>query len=153
MKNIILVFTCIIFAVIGCKSSRKSSPASLDTLFADTGMTAVETVDSAALFEEMESYRVGSGTEVTRTPEVQKSFTNESGNRYFMIVGCFSIPKNADAFASRMREMGYNAAILESSGNLQMVSAKSYASYQESIADIAKFRNEVTPDAWVYVKR
>jgi hypothetical protein len=34
-----------------------------------------------------------------------------------------------------------------------MVSAKSYDNLQAGIADIDKFRNELTPNAWVYKKR
>jgi len=34
-----------------------------------------------------------------------------------------------------------------------MVAARSYNSYRESVNEIDKFRNEVTPNAWVYLQR
>lgn len=142
----------LILVITGCKSFRKSSPTNVDTLFADTALTIVEPFDSAALFEELESYRVGSGTEVVQETGTREPVVNITGNRYHMIVGCFAIPKNADSYAASLREMGYNASILQGSNNLQMVSVRSYGTYQESIAEIAKFRNEISPDAWVYVR-
>lgn len=153
MKNIILVFVVMVLASSGCKYFKKSSKSDIDTLFADTTASITETVDSAALFEEMETYRIGSESEADQAEAMQQTFTNETGNRYYMIVGCFAVPQNAEAYAAKIREMGYNGTILEGSNMLQMVSARSYGNYQESIAEIEKFRNEVTPDAWVYVMK
>ena len=136
MKNITLILLCLI-VVTGCKSGRKSSSGTIDTLFADTAISDVETVDSASLFEQMESYRVQSGSEGTKPAPEPESYTENTGNRYHMIVGCFSIPQNAANYAAKMREMGYDASILEGSGGLQMVSVRSYGSYHESIAEIA----------------
>lgn len=153
MKSIILLFVAMMLLSSGCKYFKKSSKGDTDTLFADTTASIDETVDSAALFEEMETYRVGSEPEAGQATEGQQTFTNETGNRYYMIVGCFAVPQNADAYAAKIREMGYNSTILEGSNRLQMVSARSYGNYQESIAELEKFRNEVNPDAWVYVMK
>jgi hypothetical protein len=49
--------------------------------------------------------------------------------------------------------MGYQAQIIPGPANFQMVAARSYNNYRESVAEIDKFRNEVTPNAWVYRKR
>ena len=76
-----------------------------------------------------------------------------SGNAYFMIVGCFSVPGNAESYAAKMRDMGYNATIIPGRDNLQMVSAQTYATLQEGVLDLEKFRREVSSQAWVYVRR
>ncbi|MBN1157819.1 MAG: SPOR domain-containing protein [Bacteroidales bacterium] len=154
MRNITLVCILMIFTVTGCKSfSRKSSPGAVDTLFADTVSEVVEPVDSAALFEELESYRVGPGSEATQAARPQEPLISNTGNRYHMIVGCFAIPENADSYAEKLRGMGYSTTILRGDNNLQMVSVRSYGTYEESIAEIAKFRYEINPGAWVYVNR
>lgn len=70
-----------------------------------------------------------------------------------MIVGCFTVQQNADRYAEKLRGMGYNTQIISGKDNFQMVSAKSYGSYRESVSEIEKFRNEVTPHAWVYLQR
>ncbi len=153
MKNIILVFVVVMLVISGCKYFKKSSKSDMDTLVTDTTVSIDEPVDSAALFEEMETYRIGSEPDAAQSAEMQQTFANETGNRYYMIVGCFAVPQNADAYAAKVREMGYNSTILEGTNRLQMVSARSYENYQESIAEIEKFRNEVNPDAWVYVMK
>lgn len=147
MKNIVLVFMIISIAGSGCKKLNRSSSNTIDTLFADTAIAEEEPIDSAALFDEIESYRVES------EPIVQDPGPVERANDYYMIVGCFSIPANAETFAGELRDQGYNVSILTGSNNLQMVAAGSYGTYQESIAEIEKFRIEVNPDAWVYVRR
>ena len=136
----------LILACSGCKSFKKSSPSAIDTLFTDTGI-AEEPIDSAALYEALDSYRVES------EPPVQQPVMNVSGNRYYMIVGCFAVPRNAEMYAAKIQGLGYNTSIIPGNNNLQMVAARSYSTYQESIAEIEKFRTEVTPDAWVYVRR
>jgi hypothetical protein len=113
-----------------------------------------EPVDSAALFQAMESYRVPSDEEQPEeTAPVRTAAAGEGGNSYFMIVGCFSVPGNAESYAAKIRDMGYNAAIIPGNDNLQMVSARTYATLQESIQELEKFRTEVSSQAWVYVRR
>ncbi len=70
-----------------------------------------------------------------------------------MIVGCFTVQNNADKYAEKLRGMGYDAQIIQGTDNFQMVSAEHYDNYRESVAEIDKFRNEVTPNAWVYLQK
>jgi hypothetical protein len=70
-----------------------------------------------------------------------------------MIVGCFTVQRNADRYAEKLRGMGYNPQIISGNDNFQMVAAKSYGNYRESVSEIEKFRNDVTPHAWVYLQR
>lgn len=79
--------------------------------------------------------------------------TSAIQGHYYMIVGCFTIQENADSYANKLRSMGYEAQILKGRDNFQMVAAKSYDNLQAGIADIDKFRNELTPNAWVFKKR
>jgi hypothetical protein len=70
-----------------------------------------------------------------------------------MIVGCFQVPENASRYAEKIRGMGYEGEIISGYGSYQMVSARSYNNFRTSIADIDQFRADVTPNAWVYVKK
>ena len=78
---------------------------------------------------------------------------NAIQGHYYMIVGCFTVQENADGYASKLRAMGYESQIIQGRDNFQMVAAKSYNNLQAGVAEIDKFRNELTPNAWVYKKR
>jgi len=153
MKKTALVFIVILLAGAACKNARNSSAGNVDTLFADTAVAEAEPVDSAALFQAMESYRVTSEQQQPAPAPATRPAAGGSGNTYFMIVGCFSVPGNAENYAAKMRDLGYNATILPGRDNLQMVSAQSYATLQEGVLDLEKFRREVSSQAWVYVRR
>jgi len=79
--------------------------------------------------------------------------TDAVRGHYYMIVGWFTVQENADAYAGKLRAMGYEAQIIAGRDNFQMVAAKSYDNLGAGVADIDKFRNELTPNAWVYKKR
>lgn len=79
--------------------------------------------------------------------------TSAVRGHYYMIVGCFTVQENADRYANKLRTMGYEAQILQGRDNFQMVAAKSYDNLQSGVAEIDKFRNELTPNAWVFKKR
>jgi hypothetical protein len=145
MKNLFLFLCLSLLLCTGCKYFKRSSARTVDTLTADTSSSSSESVDSAALF-------AGMNNELSNVTETTGRTGAVSGT-YYMIVGCFTVRKNADNYAVKLRGMGYQAQIITGIGNYQMVSARTYGSYRESISEIEKFRNEVTPNAWVYLKK
>jgi cell division protein FtsN len=149
MKNILILLFLSLFLGYGCKYFKKSKPREVDTIMADTLASAVN--DTAAYY---------SGANDDNTAAVASQAKKSSPARtsaiqghYYMIVGCFTIQENADSYANKLRSMGYEAQILKGRDNFQMVAAKSYDNLQAGIADIDKFRNELTPNAWVFKKR
>ena len=74
-------------------------------------------------------------------------------NKYFMIVGSFEIEKNAEKYAAELNEQGYQAEIHYSSNGYYRVSAKGYEDFRQGVSEINTFRNQLTPNAWLYVKR
>ena len=148
MKNILIFLFLSLFLNYGCKFFKKSSARKVDTLTADTGQAAAQIVDSAAYYsgENKETPAVKSTPVATIAPKGPK------GN-FYMIVGCFTVQQNAENYAKKMRGMGYEPQIIPGRNNFQMVAARSYDNYRSSIAEIDKFRNEVSKDAWVYRKK
>jgi hypothetical protein len=147
MKNILILLFLSLFLGYGCKYFKKSKPRVVDSISTDTS-TALN--DSAA-------YYSGSNTD---NPEAALSVGKSSSTRtnaikghYYMIVGCFTVQENADSYAAKLRNMGYETQIIQGRDNFQMVAAKSYDNLRAGVAEIDKFRNEVTPNAWVYKKR
>ena len=147
MKTIIYLLGLILLLCGGCKYFKKSSSGSVDTITADT-IPADEIVDSAAYYSEISN--VNEANVSTSQPVARQSAMN---GKYYMIVGCFTVGSNADKYAEKLRGMGYEAQIIPGNANFQMVAASSYNNYRESVSEIDKFRNNVTPNAWVFLQR
>jgi hypothetical protein len=145
MKNLIVVFCLLVFCCSGCKYFKKSTPKSVDIVTADTD-SVEQKYDSSAY------YGVGdAGT--TTVPEPVQTTANAVAGNYYMIVGCFTVQSNADRYIEKIRGMGYDAQIIPGANNFSMVAARTYNSYRESVAELDKFRSDVTPNAWVYRQR
>ncbi len=147
MKNILILLFLSLFLGYGCKYFKKSKPREVDSVMADT-TSALD--DSAAYYsgantDNMDAASPAGTSTTTRTNAIQ--------GHYYMIVGCFTVQENADSYAGKLRNMGYEAQIIQGRDNFQMVAAKSYDNLRAGIAEIDKFRNEITPNAWVYRKR
>jgi hypothetical protein len=145
MKNIVLFLFFAVLLCSGCKFFKKSSAKTVDTLVADTTPAETGIVDSALLYTGLND------NSQAQTAAVGRS--NAVNGKYYMIVGCFTVEQNAERYAEKLRGMGYEAQIIAGSDNFQMVSARTYNSYRESVAEIDKFRNELTPNAWVYLQK
>jgi hypothetical protein len=145
MKNILIFLFLSLFLNYGCKFFKKSSARKVDTLAADTGQAAAQLVDSAAYYS----------AENKETPEIKSTpvATIAPKGNFYMIVGCFTVQQNAENYAKKIRGMGYEPQIIQGRNNFQMVAARSYDNYRSSIAEIDKFRNEVSKEAWVYRKK
>ena len=145
MKKSLFLLSLILMLCAGCKYFKKSSAKSVATITADT-VAAEEIVDSSAYY--------GDVSDAAATDPVQTAQQYGAvGGRYYMIVGCFTLGTNADKYAEKISGMGYEAQIIPGNSNFQMVAARSYNNYRESVSEIDKFRNEVTPNAWVYLQR
>jgi hypothetical protein len=149
MKNILIFLFLSLFLGYGCKYFKKSKPREVDTIMADTMASAVN--DSAAYYSGANDDNTNAVT-ASANKDVSAR-TNAIQGHYYMIVGCFTVQENADTYANKLRTMGYEAQIIQGRDNFQMVAAKSYNNLGAGIADIDKFRNELTPNAWVYKKR
>jgi hypothetical protein len=151
MKSILLSLFAVLLLCTSCKYFKKSSPESFDTLVADT-LPAEGAIDSAALNNNV--------VRINETQAQQSQLASQHvspsmavGGRYYMIVGCFTVQRNTDKYVEKLKGMGYNPQVISGGNNFQMVAAKSYNNYRESVSEIDKFRNDVTPNAWVYRQR
>jgi hypothetical protein len=149
MKNILILLFLSLFLGYGCKYFKKSKPKEVDTIMADTLASAVN--DSAAYYSAANDDNTNAVA--ASANKGASARTNAIQGHYYMIVGCFTVQENADSYANKLRTMGYEAQIIQGHDNFQMVAAKSYNNLGAGIADIDKFRNELTPNAWVYKKR
>jgi hypothetical protein len=141
MKNLVFILSLVLLCS-GCKYFKKS-PTSVNTITADT-TASDEMVDSSSYFSD------AANAAIQPQATTQQNAVN---GKYYMIVGCFTVSTNADKYAEKLRGMGYESQIIPGNGSFQMVAARIYSSYRESVNELDKFRNEVTPNAWVYLQR
>ena len=152
MKRIILVSLVIMLVMPSCKFIKtKILSKKVDTLstVVDT-LSQAERIDSSIYQDMMNNAQ----QEPQNQGNVLQSEPSPASNaQFYMIVGCFQVPENASKYAEKIRGMGYEGEIISGYGSYQMVTARSYNNFRTSIADIDQFRSDVTPNAWVYVKK
>ncbi len=95
---------------------------------------------TSMLFEEVEQ------------PEIRQTPTHNNGH-YFMIVGSFQNYNLAKLYSEKIQQMGYESQIIDASNGFHRVSAKTYNDFQQGISEIDDFRANITPGAWLHVKR
>jgi hypothetical protein len=149
MKNILILLFLSLFLGYGCKYFKKSKPREVDTIMSDTLASSAK--DTAAYYSGANTDNADADKSAANKGTSAR--TNAIQGHYYMIVGCFTVQENADSYAGKLKSMGYDAQIIKGRDNFQMVAAKSYDNLREGIAEIDKFRNELTPNAWVYKKR
>jgi len=145
MKKISGILLILIVLLTGaCKFFRKSSTNLVDTLVVNTESNIAATPDTSGLDEMADAYR---------NSALQDTPAQIQNHQYYMIVGCFVVPENADRYAERLRQQGYNPTILQGRDNFRMVSAKSYPTLSEGVSELAMFRTDVSSGAWVHIRR
>ncbi len=149
MKRLIIVLPAVLLLMPSCKFIKsKIFPKKVDTLSAyiDT-VSEAQKVDSVLYQEMLKQAQQESQT------LMQKGGDAVQYGQYYMIVGCFMVQENAQRYAEKIRGMGYDASIITGPGGFQMVTVKSYNDFRASVSEINQFRAEITPNAWVYIKR
>ena len=152
MKKVLIASLIVVLVISSCKFIRtKILSKKVDTLssFVDT-LNQAEQIDSSIYQQMVTGVQQEAQAEVNA---VQNETSSATDVQFFMIVGCFKVPENASKYAEKIRGMGYEGDIISGYGSYQMVTAKSYNNFRTSIADIDQFRSDITPNAWVYVKK
>jgi hypothetical protein len=109
-----------------------------DSLDAQIGLEQVETETDIPVDSEEDMF--------------QTKFTS-SGNRYYIITGCFMIPDFAESYAEKMQNKGYNAEIILRDDGYHMVSVRSFNDLSESKSALQTVRAELASNAWIYEKK
>jgi hypothetical protein len=78
---------------------------------------------------------------------------SHGSDKAYMIVGCFLVPQNADNYSEKIRNMGYQSEIILRADGFHMVTANSYATIKDGLRDLQKYRDEISKNAWVWVKK
>lgn len=89
--------------------------------------------------------------ETSMSAELSTGYGNDN---YYMVVGSFLSKKLAQTYARKMQDDGYRPQVIYSSSlGFYRVSAASYNDFNLAVNEISNFRDNVTPRAWVHVKK
>ncbi len=72
---------------------------------------------------------------------------------YFVVVGSFKNPANAERHARDIKSKGYEGAIVDGPNRFTLVTSGTYTNLKDAIEGYTQARNSIIPTAWVYVKK
>lgn len=86
-------------------------------------------------------------------PEITTNAESTLSGTYHIIAGCFGEELNAAKYVTRLKERGYNAAILDYHKKLHRVRLESFTDYSTALSTLENLRNDGTfPNAWLLKK-
>ena len=154
MKKILL-YIVIAILITGCKyfEEKRLFSKKVDTLinYAEELDKPVEP-DSADIQSSLEQVATETDIPVDSEDDMFQTKFPSSGNRYYIITGCFMIPDFAEGYAEKMQNMGYNAEIIIRDDGYHMVSVRSFNDLSASKSELRTVRAEIS-DAWIYEKK
>ena len=157
MKALITLF--ILVALLPLQSCQlfedsKLLNSGVDTLLTeDSGLVdelAQDTTDDDLLFEE-------AAIEEVKEVEEEESYNSIYGGTsgvnspkpFHAIVGSFQNIKYAEKYAVKIQSQGYSGKLIMGSNGFHRVSAKSYNSYGEGLADVGNIKADLNTRVWV----
>jgi hypothetical protein len=156
MKKVLAIIILIVILCSGCKYFEKKR---LFSKGADTMLNYAAEIDETSTEDTMEFY-TGINDAQSQSDRIADSLRNvyqpvdtRSSDMAYMVVGCFLIPQNADKYSEKIRNMGYQSEIIVRADGFHVVTANSYASVKEGVRDLQKYRDEISENAWVWVKK
>jgi cell division septation protein DedD len=84
----------------------------------------------------------------TETPFVPDNY-QASGNKYYVVAGCFKSRLNAEKYVAELRDKGFNAELFGTHDNLFAVSFSSFSSRNQALNEMKRIRETIEPKAWV----
>ena len=144
MRKLFILILISIFVVTGCKYFSKGTTELAKT---NAKLESALKAEKAAHEKDIEQLKLESQAKL----DSLKTNCDKQLNRYHIIVGAFKVPGNADGYLKQMTAKGYPAQILPLR-SFQMVSVNSFSSLKDAVIQLGNFRNEVTQDAWIYVR-
>ncbi|NJM16689.1 MAG: hypothetical protein HC896_16160 [Bacteroidales bacterium] len=151
MNKTILFF--LLFAMPACRFFEKEQMFSNDI---DTLIN--KKLDNFITSKEYENELGKIRTEVDIKIDSLKKLYEENitlgSNKFYMIVGGFKVSQNANNYALKISQMGYPSKILfDERSQFNLVAARSYNNLRLALSEVGQFRENVTPGAWIYVKK
>jgi len=168
MKKLILGICLMSFLFVGCKTSQrlKRANATADEVvkpdepkvYSIPSTTYQEPVTKAQSQASTKTYYKNS--KPVRSQSETFSFTQEEDasnyqGSYFVILGSFSSPDNANRFKGTLSSQGFHPTVLHSASGYYRVCVNSYVNESEARQRVGQIRNDYPKysDAWLVIKK
>ena len=151
MKKAIVILLVSILIVPGCKFFKeKFSKKEKKDEYAVNLEKKVEEGEKKHQAE-LEKLKKQSEAEIERL-KLQLDEAKTKSQRYKVVVGGFKVPGNAERFAGRLRNQGFEPEIVRSHNGFDLVSIYSYGSLREALGKMRDVRHNLDDEAWVYIQ-
>ena len=148
MKNLNLLLLLLIASLVGCKTQKiapKPQPVAQETVTPSaTATTTPKTYKPASVSSKEERFSMAQG-----------ETADYGSNRFFVIMGSFSVLENAQRLKATLTEENFHPVILRNESGMYRVCGNSYADESAARARIAEVRGSFTKysDIWLLIKK
>lgn len=147
MKNLNLSFLLLVVLMVGCKTQKiapKPQPVAQVTEAPATPATAPKAVKPAAISSKEERFSAANGETV-----------DYGSNKFFVILGSFSVLENAKRLKATLTTEGFNPIILMNESGMYRVCGNNYAEENAARARIADVRAKFPKysDIWLLIRK
>ena len=146
MKNLLLLLILVAFAVVGCKTKQiPPKPQPVAQPAAQTASSATQKAGKPANISSKEE----------RFSTAQGETADYGSNKFFVIMGSFSVLENAKRLKETLTAENFKPVILKNETGMFRVCGNSYADESEARARIAEVRTNFPKysDIWLLIKK
>lgn len=160
LLNINIIYRCVgVLVMLGSfQSCRFIEPKQWFSKDIDTLIEYSKTLeklvlqDSARYQGEIERIRTQAKLREDSLRLLLEQNTGPESRKFVIVTGAFRIANNARRCSLKMISLGYSGEILTTPGHYHLVSTGSYGNLQQALTALQPIRNNVEPDAWIFVR-
>ena len=146
MKNLTFLLLVVVVSLVGCKTQKiapKPQPVPQESA-APASSSAAKTTKSGNVSSKEERFSTAQG-----------ETANYGSNKYFVILGSFSVLENAKRLKETLKSEGFNPVILMNESGMYRVCGNNYADESAARARIAEVREKYSKysDIWLLIKK
>jgi len=146
MKNLTFLLLIVVVSLAGCKTQKiapKPQPIPQETA-APSSTSSTKTYKSGNVSSKEERFSTAQG-----------ETANYGANKYFVILGSFSVLENAKRLKETLKSEGFNPVILMNESGMYRVCGNNYSDESAARARIAEVREKYSKysDIWLLIKK
>ncbi len=147
MKNLNLLLFLIVVSLVGCKTQKiapKPQPVAQETATSAAPSTTPKTSKPVSVSSKEERFSAAQG-----------ETADYGSNKFFVILGSFSVLENAKRLKETLITENFHPVILQNESGMYRVCGNSYAVESEARAKIAEVRGKYSnySDVWLLIKK
>jgi cell division septation protein DedD len=147
MKNLTLLLLVVVVSLVGCKTQKiapRPQPVPQESAAPAPAPSSSKTTKSGNVSSKEERFSTAQG-----------ETANYGSNKYFVILGSFSVLENAKRLKETLKSEGFNPVILMNESGMYRVCGNNYSDESSARAKIAEVREKYSKysDIWLLIKK